>query len=152
MNDTTLEDLIMIKSVLPLAVLLLVAPGLTLAADRLAPADGAEVYFISPADGDTVATTFTVRMGLRGMGVAPAGVEVGNTGHHHLLINTPLDQLDLDVGLPFSEGTRHFGGGQTEANLQLPAGEHALQLLFMDYRHMSFDPPMASDVITITVE
>lgn len=142
----------MIKSLLPLAVLLLVAPGLTLAADRLAPADGTEVYFISPADGDTVGTTFTVRMGLRGMGVAPAGVDVANTGHHHLLINTPLDAVDLNAGLPFSDGTRHFGGGQTEASLQLPPGEHTLQLLFMDYRHISFDPPVTSDVITITVE
>lgn len=142
----------MIKSLLPLAALLLVAPALTLAADRLAPVEGTEVYFIAPADGDTVETTFTVRMGLRGMGVAPAGVDVGNTGHHHLLVNTPLDELDLGAGLPFSEGTRHFGGGQTEASLQLPAGEHTLQLLFMDYRHLSFDPPVVSDVITITVE
>ncbi len=142
----------MFKGLLPLAVLLLVAPTLTLAADRVAPADGTEVYFISPEDGATVETTFTVRMGLRGMGVAPAGVDVGNTGHHHLLINTPIDDLDLDAALPFTEGTRHFGGGQTEASLQLPAGEHTLQLLFMDYRHLSFDPPVTSDVITITVE
>ncbi|WP_018936772.1 DUF4399 domain-containing protein [Thioalkalivibrio sp. ALJ24] len=65
-------------------------------ADRTDPAEGTELYFISPQDGDTVVSPIHVRMGLR--------------------------------------------------------GTHTLQLLFMDYRHISFDPPVVSEQITITVE
>ncbi|CBV41534.1 DUF4399 domain-containing protein [Halomonas elongata] len=120
--------------------------------EATAPAEGAEVYFISPQDGDTLSSPVTVRMGLEGMGVAPAGTEVENTGHHHLLIDKPLDEVDLSAPLPATEQTLHFGGGQTQTTLDLPPGEHTLQLLFMDYRHFSFDPPVHSEPITITVE
>nr|WP_300313173.1 DUF4399 domain-containing protein [Halomonas sp.] len=120
--------------------------------ERLAAPEDAKVYFISPADGDTVSSPVTVRMGLEGMGVAPSGVEMEDTGHHHVLIDTPLESLDLDAPLPATDNTVHFGGGQTETTLELEPGEHTLQLLFNDYRHVSFDPPVASDVITIQVE
>ncbi|MDR5860687.1 DUF4399 domain-containing protein [Halomonas eurihalina] len=120
--------------------------------EATAPAEDAEVYFISPQDGDTLSSPVTVRMGLEGMGVAPAGIEVENTGHHHLLIDKPLDEVDLSAPLPATEQTLHFGGGQTQTTLDLPPGEHTLQLLFMDYRHISFDPAVHSDTITITVE
>lgn len=140
------------KSFLPLVAALAFASPLLLAADRVAPPEGAKVYIISPADGETIQGPVTIRMGLTGMGVAPAGVKVDKTGHHHLLINRTIEDVDLDASLPFSDSTRHFGGGQTEASLDLPAGTHTLQLLFMDYRHISFDPPLSSDVISITVE
>ncbi|ADC71328.1 conserved hypothetical protein [Thioalkalivibrio sp. K90mix] len=140
-----------------LSTLLVLTGGLALvgtatAADRIAPPDGAKVYFISPQDGETLESPVRVQMGLRDMGVAPAGVEMDNTGHHHLLVNKPLDEVDLDVSLPFSDHKRHFGGGQTEGELELEPGEYTLQLLFMDYRHISFDPPVVSEKITITVE
>ncbi len=141
-----------------LATIALVTGGFALAAssaastDRVPAPEGAEVYFISPQDGDTVESPVRIQMGLRGMGVAPAGVEADNTGHHHLLVNQPLDEVDLDASLPFSDHKRHFGGGQTEGEIELEAGTHTLQLLFMDYRHLSFDPPVTSDKITITVE
>lgn len=141
-----------------LATLALVTGGFALAAgsavgmERVSAPEGAEVYFISPQDGDTVESPVRIQMGLRGMGVAPAGVEMDNTGHHHLLVNKPLDEVDLDASLPFSDHEQHFGGGQTEGELELEPGEHTLQLLFMDYRHISFDPPVVSDKITITVE
>src|ERR1700756_5520306 len=51
---------------------------------------GAKVYIINLKDGDTVASPFKVQFGLTGMGVAPAGVEKPNTGHHHLIIDTQL--------------------------------------------------------------
>ncbi|MCA1790523.1 MAG: DUF4399 domain-containing protein [Thioalkalivibrio sp.] len=140
------------KGILPVVAALTLTPALAVAADRVAPPENAEVYFISPADGETIQGPVTVRMGLRGMGVAPAGVEVDKTGHHHLLINKTVDDVDLEASLPFTDTSRHFGGGQTEGSLDLPAGTHTLQLLFMDYRHVSFDPPVTSDVITITVE
>lgn len=114
--------------------------------------EGAAVYFISPEDGATVNGPVTVRMGLEGMGVAPAGTEAADTGHHHLLIDTPLEDVDLSAPLPSTEQTRHYGGGQTQATLELPPGEHTLQLLFLDYRHLSFEPTVASEPITIHVE
>lgn len=120
--------------------------------ERVEASDGAEVYIISPQDGATVDSPLTVRMGLKGMGVAPAGLQADNTGHHHLLVNTSLDEVDLGAPLPFTDNTRHFGGGQTEGSLELEPGEYTLQLLFMDYRHVSFDPPLVSDAITVTVE
>lgn len=79
--------------------------------ERISAPDGAEVYLISPEDGATLSGPVTVRMGLRGMGVAPAGADFPDTGHHHLLVNMPLEEVDLDAPLPFTDHTRHFGGG-----------------------------------------
>ncbi|MBI1374900.1 MAG: DUF4399 domain-containing protein [Phycisphaera sp.] len=111
---------------------------------------GAESYIISPLDGETVGQTFTVRFGLRGMGVAPAGVTVTNTGHHHLLIDT--DPPAVNQPIPNDATHKHFGGGQTETVLTLPPGEHTLQLILGDYVHVPHDPPVISKKITITVK
>ena len=110
-----------------------------------------ELYFISPKDGDKVGGEFNVRFGLRGMGVAPAGVDAANTGHHHLLID--VDTLPtMDAPLPKTEQVRHFGGGQTETILDLPTGKHTLQLVLGDFSHVPHNPPVMSEKITITVE
>jgi len=121
-------------------------------ADRTAAPDEAEVYFITPGDGATLSNPVTIQFGLKGMGIAPAGVEQENTGHHHLLINTTVDQVELDYSLPADDNHKHFGGGQTEVTLDLPAGTHTLQLLLGDHNHIPHDPPVASDVITVTVK
>jgi hypothetical protein len=113
------------------------------------PAD-AEAYIQSPADGAEVSSPFTVRFGLRGMGVAPAGVANNATGHHHLLIDTETLPPD-DAPLPATDQIRHFGGGQTEVELELPPGEHTLQLVLGDATHTPHDPPVRSEKITITV-
>jgi hypothetical protein len=137
---------------------LLVALGVILIAtfavaqQRTAPAPGAEVYFISPSDGATVHGPLTVRFGLKGMGVAPAGVKFDNTGHHHLIIDTDFSDLKLDAPLPMTDKIVHFGKGQTETTLTLAPGKHTLELVFADYGHMSFDPPLHSKKITITVK
>ena len=122
------------------------------AQDRVPPAAGAEVYIIAPRDGAKIHGPVTVRFGLMGMGVAPAGVTVDNTGHHHLLVDTDLDALKLDMPLPATDNILHFGKGQTETTLTLAPGKHTLELLFADYRHLSFDPPLHSKKITITVD
>ncbi|MGB0865330.1 MAG: DUF4399 domain-containing protein [Granulosicoccaceae bacterium] len=114
--------------------------------------EGAAVYFIEPAASAVVAQSFTVKFGLKGMGVAPAGIEKENTGHHHILINTPLDSVDLSQPLPATDGVRHFGGGQTETELTLEPGEYTLQLLLGNYAHMPHDKPVVSEQITIVVE
>lgn len=113
--------------------------------------DGAKSYIISPKNGDTVSSPFTVQFGLKGMGVAPAGVTNPNTGHHHLLVD--LDQMpDMNVPLPVTDNIRHFGAGQTETELTLPAGKHTLQLLLGDAVHIPHDKPVVSEKITITVK
>lgn len=114
-----------------------------------APA-GATVYFLSPSNGATVTSPATVRFGLRGMGVAPAGVTAANTGHHHLLVD--VDTLPPDnQPLPNDANHRHFGLGQTETELTLAPGQHTLQLVVGDHLHIPHDPPVRSEKITITV-
>jgi hypothetical protein len=120
--------------------------------------EGAHLYFIGLEDGATVAAPVTVRFGLRGMGVAPAGTDVENTGHHHLLLNRapmgegPDGEEEWLYPLPADDNHRHFGGGQTEVTLDLPPGEHTMQLVLGDMNHVPHDPPVVSEVITVTVE
>ncbi len=113
-----------------------------------APADVA-LYIISPKDGETVTSPVTVRFGLRGMGIAPAGVAIENTGHHHLLIDTDLPPPDLPV--PADEHHLHFGKGQTETSIVLAPGQHRLQLLLADHLHLPHEPLVVSEPVTITV-
>jgi hypothetical protein len=113
--------------------------------------EGAMAYIISPLDGETVGSTFTVRFGLKGMGVAPAGVMKENTGHHHLLID--VDEMpDMNFPLPATDNVKHFGGGQTETVLTLEPGKHTLQLILGDYLHIPHDPAIVSKKITIHVQ
>ena len=108
-------------------------------------------YIISPADGAIVSSPVTIKFGLKGMGVAPAGVDKANTGHHHLLIN--LKELpDMSAPLPATDQIKHFGGGQTETSLELPSGKHTLQLLLGDFAHRPHTKPVLSEKITITVK
>jgi Domain of unknown function (DUF4399) len=111
--------------------------------------EGAKVYILWPPDGAVVRGAFWVRMGLSGAGIAPAGVERANTGHHHILVDAPLPKLDEPV--PNDKNHLHFGLGQTEARLDLPPGKHTIQLLLADENHIPNDPPLYSKPITVTV-
>ena len=111
--------------------------------------EGAQLYFISPQDGETVTSPVTVRFGLRGMGVAPAGVDRPATGHHHVVVDAPLPPTDRPI--PADDHHVHFGGGQTETTLELEPGPHTLQLLLGDRNHIPHQPPVASERIAITV-
>ena len=117
---------------------------------RTTAPEGASVYIISPANGATLSNPVTVRFGLRGMGVGPAGLDNPKTGHHHLIIDAPLP----DPGLPIPADDRHlhFGGGQTETTLELAPGRHTLQLMLGDRNHIPHTQPLASEQIEITVE
>lgn len=112
-------------------------------------ADQPELYFISPADGATVQGPVHIVFGLRGLGVAPAGVERPNTGHHHLIINAPLPPAGKPI--PADKQHMHFGGGETETVLDLPPGEHTLQLVLGNHLHVPLEPAVVSKPITITV-
>jgi len=110
-----------------------------------------EVYFIQPNDGQIVNESVKVVFGLKNMGVAPAGVDRKNTGHHHLLIDTDV-LPDLTKSLPATDKIKHFGGGQTETEIMLSPGKHTLQLLLGDYIHLPHSDPVISKKITVIVE
>lgn len=137
---------------LVLALTVCLISAFAVAADRMAAPAGAEVYFIAPQNGAKLHNPVTVKFGLKGMGIAPAGIKFDNTGHHHLLIDTDISELKLDAPMPASDKIVHFGKGQTETSLTLSPGKHTLQLIFADYLHQSFDPPLHSNKITITVQ
>jgi len=120
------------------------------AQDRMASPADAQVYIISPKDGAKVSSPVTVQFGLKAMGIAPAGVKIENTGHHHLLIDSDAPS-DLSQPLPASEKVVHFGKGQTETTIKLTPGKHTLQLLLGDSTHVPHNPPVISKKITITV-
>lgn len=111
---------------------------------------GAKVYFLEPKNGAEVSGPVKVVFGLAAMGVAPAGVQHKNTGHHHLLIDNPV--VDVNAPLPVSEQVKHFGNGQTETTVTLAPGKHTLQLVLGDWKHQPHSPPVMSEAIAITVK
>ena len=111
--------------------------------------ENAVLYFIAPTDGDEVTNPVNIVFGLSGAGVAPAGIVFPDTGHHHMLVDTGMPPEDIPI--PEDANHLHFGLGQSEAMVELPPGEHALQLLLGDHLHIPHDPPVASEVITVTV-
>ena len=122
------------------------------AGETPAPAD-AKVYFINLKDGDRVISPLVIRFGLSGMGVAPAGTEAPNTGHHHLFIDAPALEGDaLNEAIPMDEHHVHFGKGQTETTITLSKGQHTLQLVLGDWTHIPHKTPVMSERITVTVE
>lgn len=129
--------------------LLLLGLGAALAGPTPAP-EGAKVYIVEPKNGAVVQSPVKVVFGASAIGVAPAGVQKEATGHHHLLIDTGLPPLDQPI--PSDAKHRHFGGGQTEVVIELPPGEHSLQLLMADHAHVPHNPPIVSEPIRITVK
>src|SRR5262245_17160766 len=128
------------------------APAAPAAALTRKPAPPAAMaYIIEPADGARGTSPVRVVFGLKGFGVAPAGVERNDAGHHHLLVDAPVP-ADLGLPIPNDEQHRHFGGGQTEVELTLAPGRHTLQLVLGDHLHIPHDPPIASSVVTIEVQ
>lgn len=141
------------SSVIVLAATFLATTACAQAEDwpRTESAPEARAYIISPSNGEVVSSPVKVKFGLSGMGVAPAGIEYPDTGHHHLLINRtieiksePLPSGDADL--------LHFGGGQTEAVVELEPGEYTLQMILGDQDHVPHDPPVMSEKVTITVK
>ena len=112
--------------------------------------ESAKAYFISPQDGAVVSNPVKVVFGLSGMGVAPAGTQAKNTGHHHIIIDAPAPKEGESI--PADDQHKHFGKGQTETSIELSKGEHTLQLVLGDFIHRPHDNPVVSEVITITVE
>ena len=121
-------------------------PALT----RTTSPDGARVFFITPADGDTISNPVRIEFGISGMSVVKAGDNRPNSGHHHLLIDTDLPKLGAPV--PADANHIHFGDGSTSTEISLEPGHHRLRMLLGDYLHIPHDPALVSKSITITVE
>lgn len=137
------------RHIMVTTMLAVLIPSLAIAGDTPAPAD-AQVYFLWPKNGTTIkGGKFWARFGLRNMGVAPAGTEKANTGHHHLIIDTDLPDFDLEI--PADRNHVHYGKGYSEGRVELPPGRHTLQLLFADHDHIPHNPPLYSEKITIIV-
>ncbi len=139
-----------LKAVLAMVLLLMFSALQAAEIERSPSSEGASVGFSNLEDGDVVPPDFTVVFSISGMGIAPAGVQIDNTGHHHLLIDV-AELPDLGMPLPATDNIIHFGKGQTETRLSLSEGQHTLQLVLADYRHIPHEPPVVSEVITVTV-
>jgi hypothetical protein len=132
--------------------------GVAAHAGETPSAPGAVEYFVNLKDGDTVTSPVKIIFGLSGMGVAPAGVDIANTGHHHLFIDVPAlgegpdGKDEFDENIPSDDHHKHFGKGQTETMLDLAPGTHTLQLVLADKDHIPHNPPVVSQRITITVK
>lgn len=107
------------------------------------------VYIVSPANGSTVTSPVTIEFGIEGFTLAPAGTSEAGTGHHHLMVDTPLPPLNQPI--PASDKHLHFGKAQTSTVLELQPGEHTLQLLLGDGNHVPHSTALISDPIIITV-
>lgn len=114
-------------------------------------ADHEKLFIISPQNGDVVSNPVTIKFGIKGMNIVPAGVNEMNSGHHHLLIN--LETLpNLSSPIPADSSHLHFGKGQTETTIDLKKGKNSLQLLLGDHNHIPHKPALISKKIYITVE
>jgi hypothetical protein len=125
----------LLQSVIASLVFSTLVCGSTLGGPTHSPG-GAELYFFDLKDGATI------RFGLRGMGIAPAGEDRENTGHHHLLIDAELPSLDQPI--PNDANHLHLDAGETEAEITLAPGTHTLQLLLGDKDHIAHNPPVMS--------
>jgi len=113
-------------------------------------ANGARVFIIEPANGAVLKSPVKVVFGIENMQIAPAGQDLPNSGHHHLLID--LSELPaLDAPLPANDNVIHFGKGQTETTIELEPGDHSLQLLLGNYLHVPHAQPVISEKILIDV-
>src|SRR5262249_4483967 len=138
-NPFPIEEHILMRKILLALAMLLPAATFAVAGETPAPAE-AKVYFINIKDGDKVTSPVNIQFGLSGMGIAPAGTEAANTGHHHLLIDATLEGDALNEAIPMDEKHLHFGKGQTEASVTLTKGEHTLQLVLGDWSHIPHKP------------
>jgi hypothetical protein len=138
----------MIRNIFVSALFVLLLPGQAYAATSPA---GAEISILEPQEGAVVSGPVTVRFGVKGMDIAPAGTAKDNSGHFHLLIDA--DELPA-AGQPIAKDEHHlhFGKGQMQTTLNLTPGEHSLQLILGDGAHIPHTPPVISKRIKITIK
>ena len=107
------------------------------------------VYIESPENGALVQSPVEIIFALDGMELAPAGTYATDTGHHHLIIDNELP--DLEMPIPSDKNHLHFGKAQDRVLLDLEPGLHTLQLLLGDGSHIPHQPPLISEKIEIRI-
>ena len=130
-------------------ILFLALSGAACTTAPAAPAPAQAVFFLAPADGAVVTSPFTVKFGVAGMAVQPAGTMTPDTGHHHLLVNSE-DVAAMTV-IPLDEQHMHFGKAQTETTLNLKPGKYKLTMQFGNGLHQAYGPAMSKS-INVTVQ
>tara|TARA_R110002049_G_scaffold275545_1_gene453623 strand:+ start:1014 stop:1526 length:513 start_codon:yes stop_codon:yes gene_type:complete len=116
-------------------------------AEPVAIPEGAKVFFANLEDGQKVTSPFNVQFGIEGMEVEPAGELNEGKGHHHVIINGTA--LERGAMVPADSLNIHYGKGQTEAELNLPKGEHTLTMQFADGYHQSYGEQMSATIKVI---
>ena len=116
-----------------------------------APA-GAMAYIIEPADGARVTSPVRVVFGLKGFGVAPAGVDRNDAGHHHLLVDAGMPANLAPADCRTTSSIAISAAARRRSSSTLPPGRHTLQMVVGDHLHIPHDPPIASSVVTIEVQ
>jgi hypothetical protein len=119
---------------------------------------GAKVSFVDLKDGATIEGPLVdgkvkvlVKMNAENITVKPAGQIEAGSGHHHLLIDTEATPKGSVVGQDPQH--LHFGKGQTEAEIDLTPGEHALELQFADGIHRAYGPELSAKIkVTVSEE
>jgi len=140
---------IILKFIFIVQSLFLYFPASTVYGGETPSVPGARVYFINIKDGQTLKSPFLIQFGLTSeMGIAPALADWPDTGHHHLVIDSTITNMNKSI----SNKHIHLHKGQTEITLKLPTGKHTIQIFFADYSHIPHDPPVMSEVITVNVE
>jgi hypothetical protein len=112
--------------------------------------EGAKVFFVNLKDGQKVKSPFKVEMGVSGIALDSAGAIREASGHHHILIDQG-DSFPEGAVVPKDSVHLHFGNAQSEAELNLPPGEHKLTLQYADGIHRSYGSKLAASV-TVTVQ
>lgn len=118
--------------------------------DYLAFPEDARVFFKNLEDGQEVKSPFIVEMGVEGIALDPAGDLIYHSGHHHIIINGSY--YELGETIPMDETNLHYGKAQTEAELDLPAGDYTLTMQYANGYHQSYGEELSAEINIKVVE
>jgi Domain of unknown function (DUF4399) len=113
-------------------------------------AKNSSAFILSPKNNASVNSPVTIKFGVKGLLIAPAGVNKHKAGHFHLLLDV---QKELSMGdpIPRDKHHLHFDQGETQTTLDLSPGKHTLQLVVGDEEHEPFEE-LISKKVTIVVK
>ena len=113
----------------------------------------AAASFVSPSDGDTVASPFTVVLAAEGVELTPAGPPAVGEGHLHVMADIGCYDTGAVIPGPSeddeAEGRFHLGDGSDSREIDLEPGTYELCVQLGDGVHQAFG---ATETITVTVE
>lgn len=112
----------------------------------------AAVEILAPANGDTIALPFVLRLGIAGAEVIPAnGKREAGKGHHHFIIDGDPATSDT-LPLAAAPTVIHMGNGASERTLDsLPPGPHRVIAIFASGDHVPWST-VARDTVSFVVK